>query len=617
VTIRMFMPYAICTALAGPIALFTLNAHAGVSYNTHALKGDQAPGTDPGVVFSVFGTPVLNGTGQIAFTASVSGLGVNFQNDDGLWSEGAGSLSLIGRENFAAPGTPAGVLFNNISAPAFNDAGQTAFQSTLKGTGVTNTNSTGIWSGAPGSLSLLARTDSAAPGAPAGAVFTDLGAGVMLLNNAGQTAFDARLIGTGIVTGTNDRGIWSQGSGSLSVTARTADAAPGTGGVFNQFLFDPVINASGQTAFTGGLAGAGVNASNDSAIWAGGTGSLSLVAREADPAPGTGAGVVFSSNFAFNNPAINDAGQTAFLGFLSGSGVNTANDIGIWSQGSGSLQLVAREGDAAAGMAAGVVYGNTLSRPVINGAGQTAFGGRVAGTGVDSTNNIALWMGDTGSPSLVARSGDPAPGTAAGVVFGSQFFNYVLNDTGQIAFTADVTGPGVFGQGIWATDSAGTLTLVARTGDLFDVNDDPLIDDFRTISLVRLKTNSGGQDGRATSFNDASQLAFRLRFTDNTEGIFVATITAPLSGDLDLDGFVGIADLNILLGNWNQNVPPADPLADPTGDGFVGIADLNIVLGNWNAGTPPSVAVTTPEPASIVLLVVGSSVFLGRRHRPS
>lgn len=85
-----------------------------------------------------------------------------------------------------------------------------------------------------------------------------------------------------------------------------------------------------------------------------------------------------------------------------------------------------------------------------------------------------------------------------------------------------------------------------------------------------------------------------------------------LEGDLNNDGFVGIADLNIVLGAWNQNVPPGDPLADPSGDGFVGIADLNVVLGNWNAGTPP-VASQVPEPASLMLLVVVGGTVLSRR----
>ena len=85
-----------------------------------------------------------------------------------------------------------------------------------------------------------------------------------------------------------------------------------------------------------------------------------------------------------------------------------------------------------------------------------------------------------------------------------------------------------------------------------------------------------------------------------------------IDGDLDGDGFVGINDLNIVLAAWNQNVPPANPLADPSGDGFVGIDDLNTVLGNWNAGTPPA-ASAVPEPATLALLGLGGAAVLNRR----
>jgi len=92
-----------------------------------------------------------------------------------------------------------------------------------------------------------------------------------------------------------------------------------------------------------------------------------------------------------------------------------------------------------------------------------------------------------------------------------------------------------------------------------------------------------------------------------------AVFTYGLRGDLDGDGFVGINDLNIVLGVWNQNVPPGNPLADPSGDGFVGIEDLNTVLGNWNAGTPPvAVGPLVPEPAS-GLLMLTSVLCLGSR----
>lgn len=97
------------------------------------------------------------------------------------------------------------------------------------------------------------------------------------------------------------------------------------------------------------------------------------------------------------------------------------------------------------------------------------------------------------------------------------------------------------------------------------------------------------------------------------------TITpAPIEGDLNGDGYVGIADLNIVLSLWNFNVVPGDlELGDPSGDGYVGIADLNIVLGNWNTGTPPLAGDFTglvPEPGTLTaLLIVGAGTLIRRK----
>jgi beta-glucanase (GH16 family) len=51
---------------------------------------------------------------------------------------------------------------------------------------------------------------------------------------------------------------------------------------------------------------------------------------------------------------------------------------------------------------------------------------------------------------------------------------------------------------------------------------------------------------------------------------------------------------------------------DLDGDGFVGITDLNTILGNWNAGTPPATSV--PEPASILITGIVTTAMLTRRR---
>ena len=53
-----------------------------------------------------------------------------------------------------------------------------------------------------------------------------------------------------------------------------------------------------------------------------------------------------------------------------------------------------------------------------------------------------------------------------------------------------------------------------------------------------------------------------------------------LDGDLNGDGFVGLRDLDIVLGNWNAAVTAGDLLhGDPSGDGYVGLDDLDTVSG--------------------------------------
>jgi hypothetical protein len=437
--------------------------------------------------------------------------------------------ALTGTDGPLGPGLGAGVNFSFFDTPLLNGAGQTAFIGHLSGAGVTSANMRGIWSEGGGSgMALVARMGNPAPGTAASVSFSGFSFAAPVLNAAGQTAFFGSLTGTSA----NNEGIWSEGGGSgLALVVRKGDPAPGTAaGVSFSGFFDPVLNGGGQTAFTGFLTGSGVTSANNEGIWSEGGGSgLALVVRKGDPAPGTAAGVTFGG---LHFPVLNDAGQTAFLGFLTGAGVAASNDSGIWSEGGGSgLALVARKGSQAPGTPVGVNF-NGVSTPVLNGAGQTAFVGKLTGSSVTDTNAAGIWSEGGGSGlAMVARAGSQAPGMATGVNF-SFFDTPVLNGAGQTAFRGNLTGEGVTGgngRGIWATDLDGLVHLVAREGDIIDVSNDPLSPDPRTISSLWLIPGSGGEDGKATSFNDAGQLAFRARFTDGSEGIFVATFATPLT----------------------------------------------------------------------------------------
>ena len=119
---------------------------------TVALTGQQAPGTTGGVIYESFGAlydsfagailswPVLNDAGQTAFRANLTGSGVDSTNNHGVWSEGSGSLALVARTGSQAPGLPRCKLpidpALELFSPVLNNAGQTAFYGGLTDGGV-------------------------------------------------------------------------------------------------------------------------------------------------------------------------------------------------------------------------------------------------------------------------------------------------------------------------------------------------------------------------------------------------------------------------------------------------------------------------------------------------
>ena len=92
----------------------------------------------------------------------------------------------------------------------------------------------------------------------------------------------------------------------------------------------PSLNDAGQAAFRAKLTGTGVGTNNDSGIFRGSAGNLTLIVREGQLAPdGTNRFDSLVTPF-FNVPALNNAGQVVFAAMLTGPGVGTTNHTGLF-----------------------------------------------------------------------------------------------------------------------------------------------------------------------------------------------------------------------------------------------------------------------------------------------
>jgi hypothetical protein len=491
-----------------------------------ALTGNQAPGFPAGTSYSSLlavnstNDPALDPSGNMIYWGKVAP-----SNQNGIWADIGNSQSLLYQSGTQAPGTASGVTFSGfLENVSFNALDKVAFISFL------TSNQSGIWSNVGGSLSLVALSGSAAPGAGIQANFRTFGDGdrsSVALNNAGNMAFIATLTGSS-VTASNSTGMWSNTGGSLVLIARQGSQAPGTsvGTTFDSMINDrPSFNALGQVAFFGKLtSGNGVFAGNDTGLWAQRNGSLVLIAREGNQEPGLAAGNNFGDfrPSSLDTPGFNASGNVAF----------SATGSGIWSDATGTLVQVAGTGQAAPGMPPGTTFTSVFAEPLLNDSGRVEFHARVSGSSISTSNDTGIWVQGPNTLSLLAREGDQAPGLPAGVYF-DDFLSFNvdgddLNAAGRVAFTATVAGLGVTtsnNHGIWAEDSFGNLQLIAREGDQIQVAPGA----FRTIAMngLRFAGGSGNEDGVRSGFSDHGQVAFFAFFTDNSSGLFISNAVVP------------------------------------------------------------------------------------------
>lgn len=282
------------------------------------------------------------------------------------------------------------------------------------------------------------------------------------------------------------------------------DPVPGVAGEFFDSLGPPVINDAGQIAFAGTFDSGG-----GEGIFLESGGLVSELALRGDTAPGTSGGTFVG----FSDPAINDAGDVAFVAsvvggteppqgvFLASGGTITglafvfdpAVDSGGGFYGNFSLPIGLTEAGeviVTTGVSAGSffasVYGFsiTATRVIVSDADAApaplsgnygSFGpASASGAGeiavpifvfVPTFTTAVVRIDDLGAESVVAAQGGAAPGTGGGS-FGLFTLNRTpINDAGDVAFVCSVTG-GTVASGQFVVAAGGGGQTVALPGDV-------------------------------------------------------------------------------------------------------------------------------------------------------
>ena len=486
----------------------------------------------------------LNDSGELLFKANITNIPGG--NGVSLWTERSGFFSLVAKEGDVPPGfdvsdNPFVEFFDpqSFNSNAFNNSGDVDFVASVTGIGPNGGGSgTGLWSKRGDTpVRLVAFEGGAAPGSN-GDVYSSLFS-ISGINNSGQTLFSNSL-------SSGNGGIWAYSLGVPDLIAQRGQTLDGENGLTFNFISEPSLNDTGQAVFStsfqtenaGGL-GKGIFLSQN--------GSIQSVAQTGDVAFGIDADATLGSSIAHSE--ISELGQVAFTASLVGDEIDETNDSGVWltNTNSGETELLARKGDVARGADASF---DGFADTLLNNEEEVAVLGFLSGPNVTPRNQTGLFMSNGADLELIARTNDS-------VVQGADvkllnFQNVIFNNEGQLAFFSDLfrgTVAGgdlaIIGKGLFVTDLSGELIPVAREGEAFDVDDNPLVEDLRIVQFVQ----------RGIAFlNDAGQLAFTLEFTDGTGGIFVANIISqPTSQTTSFAAGTSLGNENLSITNTVEN----------------------------------------------------------------
>ncbi len=409
-------------------------AYTAVGENVRLLaqSGQSLPGVPVGETITRIGVSNLGEDNSVLFTGETESR--RFQ---GYWRERNHQTDLVvGFPGVEPPGTVAGSEFTDLDSLRF-DNGIAFFYGLYKQpSGTTHGN---IWMFSD-TLRNVVGYSVPLPGSTDDRRIVSIDSDSLYLNGHGKMAFHAR---HRIAGGPAFDGIFIGTPDLMKMVISAGDQVPGTQDRFgNVGRFR--LNDAEQFAFTA------ITSAGQTGIWSNGRGSFAPVIIEDTHVADLPEGVRIDQTFGLGL-LINGKGDVSFLGTLAGSGVTARNDEAVFSEGLGGLHLVAREGDQIADMGLGATIEILTNRTFsTNALGQTAFFASFTNP-ITQKAGIAVFAEDlSGSLRVIAaqhHSLEVSPGDirtirnlgirgAGGGEDGQPNF---FNDSGQVVFVADFT----------------------------------------------------------------------------------------------------------------------------------------------------------------------------------
>jgi hypothetical protein len=378
-------------------------------------EGDVMPNTTGATITTALNnlsqqpTGIIS-NGRILFQGTLAGGDVSGTTNNVGWITGSpAALEFAIRKGDSVLGGAVIGALGFISQ--MNEAGQVLHEETLSTTlgapPATSANDKAFFVFTPGSgNALIAREGDPAPGT-AGATFNNTlnswapNTGACSFNSSGNTIFQSDLLNGDVVAGVNDRGVYVGGPGTLSLALRRGDAAPGTDGTFVAANdTSQCINNDGRIAFEAQITGGTSTPADDTGIWTGLPGSLQLIVREGQLAPGTSLGELIGSTMG-QQEMFNDQGQVLFRNTLTNAAVGFTSALYAWTPGVG-LTLVIRGGDQ-------IEVSPGVFKTVDSFGGVQFNNGDAAGLGLSHTGLVALRLGFTDLSGGIVTLQLPAP----------------------------------------------------------------------------------------------------------------------------------------------------------------------------------------------------------------